>query len=243
MAKKELAVRAKRAATLTSHELDEIWTFYRQFVERPKEPFQAGIRGTDDVFIGRENEGAPIRAFAAAKVLEVEWGGQTHGVLYNAWSAIDPSFRGGNIIQRAGMRMFLDYRLRHPFRPVYFAMMSSTYKSYLLMTRNFAECFPHRESTFRERERSICNIALRRIAGDDWDPDAGVVRRHGALRYKEGVVADDGDHGDPDVAFYAKMNPGQHEGDSLACIAPLTTSNWARMGVKAARRAWTKRAR
>ena len=229
-------VRRHTSASLTESELEEIWDFYRQFVRRPKGPFLEAVRATDCVFVGRERNGGRVRSFAAAKVVEVEWGGRRHGVLYNAWSAIDPAFRGGAIIQRAGLETFLAYRRRHPFRPVYFAMTSSTYKSYLLMTRNFAECWPHRLRKMPERERAILDATVRTITSTGWDPERGVLQRHGALRYTEGVVTDDGDQGDPDVAFYASVNPEQHEGDSLACIAPLTTSNWMHMGMKAVRR-------
>jgi hypothetical protein len=182
-----------------------------------------------------------VRAFAAAKALDVEWEGCSYGVLYNAWSAIEPGFRGGNLIQRAGLATFLHYRRRHPLRPAYFVMMSSTYKSYLLMTRNFALCWPHRLRETPARERGVLDITMRQIAGADWDPVAGAVHRRGALRYSEGVVADDGDQGDADVAFYARMNPLQHEGDSLACIAPLTVLNWTHMGIKALKRAVGRR--
>lgn len=32
------------------------------------------------------------------------------------------------------------------------------------------------------------DVAMRQIAGSDWDPAAGVVRRYGTLRYLEGVA-------------------------------------------------------
>jgi hypothetical protein len=230
-----LTMRSVPAQALTDHELEEIWALYSRFVERPKAPFLEGVRRTDDVFVGRDAHGA-LRAFAAAKALDVEWRGVTYGVLIAAWGGIDPAFRGGHIIQLAGFATYLKYKRRHPLRPTYFAMMSSTYKSYLLLTRNFTEYWPNRRAATPERERALLDVVMRRIGGSDWDPAAGVVRRYGALRYLEGVVADERDQGDPDVAFYGTRNPRQSEGDSLACLAPLSLKNWIFMAWRGALR-------
>jgi len=219
--------------------VEEIWTFYGRFVDRPKAPFLEAVRQTDDVFLGRERGDGSVRAFVAARALEVDWRGRRYGILYGAYAGIDPTFRGGHVIQRAGLATFLKYRRRHPLRPAYFLMMSSTYKSYLLMARNLAVFWPSRHRPTPERERALVDLVMPQVAGRDWDPSTGVVRRHGMLRYLEGVVSDDGDQGDPDVAFYGAMNPLQHEGDSLACIAPLGVKNWSVMACRAARRTWS----
>lgn len=240
---RDLDVERRVSSTLTPAELEEIWELYGKFVQRPKAPFLEAVRATDTVFIGRQKGSGRMRAFAAAQVVEVDVNGRRHGVLYNSWSGIDPAFRGGHLIQRAGLELFLEYRLRNPLRPTYFAMTSSTYKSYLLMTRNFEECWPHRGGPMPDQERAILDATVRRVGSAGWDAEAGLVRRHGKLRYTEGVVIDDGEQRDPDIAFYAQMNPLQHEGDSLACIAPLSMKNWMGMGLKALRRTWTRRSR
>ena len=70
------------------------------------------------------------------------------------------------------------------------------------------------------------NEVMRILEADDWDPDRGTLKRNGALRYREGVVADEKSVlNDPDIRFYAACNPGQVEGDSLACLCPLTARN------------------
>jgi hypothetical protein len=117
-------------------------------------------------------------------------------------------------------------------------MMASTYKSYVLMAHNFAEYWPNRRGPTPARERALLDVAMRQLGGSDWDPQAGVVRRYGTLRYLEGVIGDDDDRGDPDVAFYGALNSRQPEGDSLACLAPLSAKNWGFMAWRAVRRTW-----
>jgi hypothetical protein len=236
-----LTLRVVPAARLGDDELEEIWRFYSRFVDRPKTPFIEGVRRTGDVFLGRERGGGPLRAFAAASAMDVTFAGATCGVMYGAWAAIDPAFRGGQLLQWAGLVTWLKYRRRHPLRRTYFVIMASTYTSYLLLTRNFAEYWPRRQAPTPPLERALLDTVMRRVAGSDWDAEAGVVRRYGRLRYREGVVADDGDQGDPEVAYYAARNPGQREGDSLACVAPLSLRNWRTVAWRAVARSTRRR--
>ena len=48
---------------------------------------------------------------------------------------------------------------------------------------------------------------------------------------------------DPDVAFYARLNPHQAQGDGLMCLCPLSPGNWAACLVRAVRRAMRRQAR
>ena len=90
MGQAALTMRSVPAQGLTDGELEEIWTLYSRFVDRPKAPFLEGVRRTDDVFVGRDADGA-LRAFAAAKALDVDWQGLTYGVIIAAWGGVDPA--------------------------------------------------------------------------------------------------------------------------------------------------------
>ena len=238
-----LVTRVVSGPSLNDDTLEEIWAFYRRFVDRSKAPFLDGVRRTEKVVLGREGHGGPLRAFVAVSMLDLRHGGATYGVMHGAWAAIDPAFRGGHLLHWVGLATFLNYKSRHPLRRTYVAIMASTYKSYLLMARNLAEFWPNRHAPTPAREADLLDTTMRRIASADWDREAGVVRRYGQLRYREGVVADEGDQGDPDVVFYAARNARQPEGDSLACLAPLSFKNWSFVASRAVRRTGQRLAR
>ena len=65
------------------------------------------------------------------------------------------------------------------------------------------------------------------LGKEGWDPLTGVVRRHGALRYREGIARSDLQFTNLHIRFYAGLNPRQEEGDSLACLCPLSVRNFA----------------
>jgi hypothetical protein len=200
-------------------------------VERDRRAFEDKLARTHEVFLGHVDTGELV-AFGAVDTFEREIEGRTHGILCTHWAALDPRVRGCNVIHRAGLRYILRYRFRNPLRPLYWMFTASTFQSYLLLVRNFETFWPRPGAAFPARERALVDAVMRE-SDPGWDPDAGVLRRRGASRYREGVVDDDArllGHPvvGPAVTFYREKNPGQVEGDSLLCLCPLSAANcWA----------------
>jgi len=221
---------------LTPAQIEEVWLFLSRFVKRSRPAFEAALPSVQDVVLFRDGAGA-LRGFVGNKLLDVVWQGRSHVIFFTAWTWIDPAARGHNLLQGLGLKMYLRTRIRHPWARVYWMMFSSTYKSYLLLPRNFVEFWPRRGAEWPERERELVRVVMEQDADPDWDPQAGVVRRRGASRYREGVVADEPEAlQDPDVRFYAERNPGQDQGDTLIALCPLSARNLWSMVSKAVRR-------
>ncbi|HUF91889.1 MAG TPA: hypothetical protein VMR23_05890 [Candidatus Limnocylindria bacterium] len=66
-------------------------------------------------------------------------------MIYPGNTMFEPDVRGGNLVQRIGLRCFLRVRARHPWRPVFLFYDTDSYKSYLMLPRNFAEFWPRRD--------------------------------------------------------------------------------------------------
>jgi hypothetical protein len=213
-------------AELTPRERDRLWFFFRRFVRRDRDAFEAKLLTCDEVFLGTGADGELV-AFGAVDVLETTVCGVRQGVLMTRWAALDPSARGQNVIQRVGLRCFLRFRARHPLTPAYWMFGASTFKSYLLLARNCGRFWPRRDVAWPERELAIVRDVMARQSDGGWDPEHGVVRRFGVSRYAEGVIDDEpAALRDPDVRFYREKNPGQVDGDTLLCICPLDAANW-----------------
>lgn len=215
-------------ATLTDKEAQEICTFYRRFSERDGARFIEQLRLQPEIFLYRDHEGI-LRVFGCVEVIDMEHDGQTFGLLYTKWTAVDPAFRGRQLTHLQGLRALLRYRLRHPLTPAYWYVWTSSYKSYLVLARNFVDRWPHRDQPWPALEAALLKKALQHHGVTDYDPATGLIRRDGSTRYVDHV----GDHhapaGDPDVAFYAAINPNQAGGDTVACLARLDTRNALRL--------------
>ncbi len=221
----KLTVQRVSRRRLSPDQIEATWQCYRRFVDCPRESFVETLLQADDVYLCHTETGH-VAGFEAIKAMTVAGAGHRSIVIYTLYADLDPRFRGTNILQKIGIFRFLSLRLRHPLTPIYWMFTASTYTSYLLLPKNLVRYWPRPGNPMPASALAIIDEVMRAMGADDWDPDAGVLKRVGALRYREGVVADDASVvDDPDVRFYAQLNPGQAMGDSLVCLCPLSVLN------------------
>ena len=214
------------ADQLTERQLDELWRCYSEYVDGNRERFINNVKNSDEVLIFRDEKYRRIRGLKVNKILALRWNNRPITVVYTAYADLDPKYRGANILQRLLFLKYISLRIRHPFKRLFWMSTASTYTSYLLYPRNFVDFWPRRDRATPVSALILMNDVMRKLGAEGWNPKTAVLKRHGCQRYREGVVKDDPRVlKDPDIRFYARMNPGQHLGDSLACICPLTLRN------------------
>ena len=214
------------SADLTAAARAELFEFCDRFSSRHRHRFEAQLEKDDSVFLVRARSTRHLVGFGTLSVIDVEHEGQRAIIIYVGWTMISPEYRKHGITQRLGFKTFLKQRLKHPLRDIYWMITSSTLNSYLVVVRNFRDCYPRADRQWPPRERAYVEQVLSRL-GSSWDPQTGVVERGGVSFYREGRV-DQGevDASDVDIAYYMQANPGQAEGDSLVCLAPLSLKNF-----------------
>jgi hypothetical protein len=160
--------------------------------------------------------------------------GRPIAVISTAHVLIRENWRGRNLVQRLGFRCFLATRLRYPLRPIYWFFDTFSYKSYLLLPRNFVEYWPRHDRPTPEPCAALIDQLAAAAYGPAWRPERGIVVRSGQkrLRASAAPVPEAGAGGD-DLEFFARANPGHAEGDMLACLCPLSLRNWLSLAAKA----------
>lgn len=227
--------------SLDAAERDELWTFISRFADYDRTTWEHRLLTCEEIFLGRDRRGT-LQAFGAINVLLTTWQGRTHGLLFTSVTAVDPAYRGSNLYQWVGLRCLLRFRLRHPLMPLYWFFWAGNYKSYLLMARNCLTYWPHPDQPWPARERHLVGQAMDRLVGDGWDRERVVLLRYN--RFKEGHVAREVPGAtDPDIRFFASLNPEQHLGDALVCLAPMSWQNWLSAIVRMVGRAWRRHCR
>ncbi len=179
----------------------------------------------DEVFL--VSRAGALAGFGGVRVFHPEWQGRRHCLIATGRVCLTPELRGRNVIHQVGLRYYLRERRAHPRWPIYWLFAASSYRSYLVMARNFREYWPRPNATLPERER-----ALLASVADLLDPPSGDPARadhpYSDLVYRDGDVAIDPEAlRDPDVAYYASINPDPAHGGFVVALAPLTVSNWA----------------
>ncbi len=223
------------AAALNEEDWQELWELNRRFfdVERwyaETELFRRELIATFRVK-------GQLVGMACIDILPVRFRGRSIAVILTTHVLLREEWRGRNLIQRLGWRTWLRTKLRYPFRPIYWFFDTYSYKSYLLLPRNFVTYWPRRDAPTPETERALVDQLAIQNYGGGWRPRRGLVLRSGRERLRETTAPlTEAELADPDIRFFAETNPGHAEGDMLLCLCPLTLQNWISVGRKALER-------
>jgi hypothetical protein len=220
---------------LSSAMWDEVWTLTAEFYDVERTYAEAELRRRHSLAMFRMN--GALLGVASIDIYPARFRGRGIAVISTSHVLLRENWRGRNLIQRLGLRSFLATRLRYPLRPIYWFFETHSYKSYLLLPRNFVSYWPRHDAPTPEPSSALIDQLAAATYGPAWRPARGIVVRSGQkrLRATAAPLAPD-NRQDPDIEFFAHANPGHAEGDMLVCLCPLTVRNWLSLARKARQR-------
>jgi hypothetical protein len=222
-------------ADVTPRQWDDIWTLTEEFYDVERAYAEAELRQRQRIAMFHMNDS--LLGMAAIDVYPAEFRGQNLVVISNAHVLIREAWRGRNLLQKLGARVFLATRLRYPLRPLDWFFDTFSNKSYRLLPRNFRQFWPRHEEPTPEPRAALIDQLATQTYGAAWHPERGVVVRSGQKRLRTTAAPLVLGAGvDPALEFFARANPGHPDGDMLICLCPLTLSNWLSVARKALQR-------
>ena len=220
---------------LTPAQWNDIWVLTQEFFDVERDHAEAELRKRQRIALFHMNDA--LLGMACIDVFEERFRGRRVTAIATGHVLIRENWRGRNLLQKLGWRTFLGERLRHPLRPIYWFFDTFSYKSYLLLPRNFRTFWPRYDQPTPEGEAALMDSLANHVYGPAWRPERGIVVRSGQKRMRETtaplILARDSD---PNLEFFAKANSGHAEGDMLVCLCPLSFSNWHMLARKAFQR-------
>jgi len=124
---------------------------------------------------------------------------------------------------------FLTYlfflKLRNFRMPVYWFLISKGYRTYLLMAKNFPECYPVENKATPKFEKSLMDAFYGSHWKEAYQPERGVISFVGdTCRLKEDVAPITRQMREkmPAIQFFERANPEWAKGEELACIAKMS---------------------
>jgi hypothetical protein len=220
---------------------NEIWSLTAAFFDTDRAYAESKLKEHQLIALFRTNEGALI-GMASMDVYPVLFQGRRLAIIYTVHVLLYEEYRGHNLIQRLGLRVFLKTRLKFPFRSIYWFFDTYSYKGYLLLPHNFWKFWPHPKLKMPERERALMDHLALRTYGSAWRPERGIVLRSDKKRMKSDVARLNLNIPlTPELKFFSQANLNHAEGDMLVCLCPLTIANWISVGIRAFQRIWRRR--
>ncbi len=193
--------------------------FSRYYRDVAFETFSSDLSEKDVVWVFAQR-GAVV-GFTTLLVRESE----REALLYSGDTVLERELWGSKLLQRAFLREIVRVKLRRPWRPAYWLLMSKGERTYLMMRRNFPVSYPRAGATAPSRLARVMDAFYAQKFGAAYDPERGLVRfgeRRGAVREEHlAAQAAQREGGDAEAAFFLKRNPEHADGVELACIAEL----------------------
>jgi hypothetical protein len=224
-------------AAITSQAWDEIWELTQAFYDTERGYAEEKLRAHQRTALFRSRGDLALVGMASLDVYPVVFEGRRLAVIYTSHVVLRERYRGHNLIQRLGLRSFLGARAHWPLRPIYWFFDTFSYKSYLLLPRNFREFWPRHDRATPAWEQGLMNHLAARTYGAAWQPERGIVMRSGRKRLRAEVAPlEEKLVRSREIEFFHRANPGHADGDMLVCLCPLSTANWLSVGVRAFQR-------
>ncbi|MEK2647114.1 hypothetical protein [Bdellovibrio sp. BCCA] len=158
--------------------------------------------------------------FSTILIRELPEGGR---VIYSGDTVVDSDYWGSRTLQSAFTRVLFLTRLRHPFAPLYWMLISKGFKTYMLMRRNFPRSYPSLEGAIPADLASVKHTFYNGKFSGYYKSETSLIDFGKSLgRVKDQMaVPTTRDLSSADVRYFLEKNPRYHEGVELACIADI----------------------
>jgi hypothetical protein len=213
----------------------EMFLLFRQYyADVSFERFAADLREKNSVIMlwDRSAEPAPyLFGFSTILLRELPDGGRT---IYSGDTVVDRDYWGSRTLQSAFSRVLLLARLRYPFSPLYWMLISKGFKTYMLMRRNFPCSYPSRAGIADAEIAKVKDEFYQNKFGACYNSQTSIIDFGTSMgRVKDQIaVPTEKDRANSDVQFFLENNPRFHEGVELACIANIRWSDIAHIMFK-----------
>ncbi|MCI0490637.1 MAG: hypothetical protein L0229_28935 [Blastocatellia bacterium] len=190
-----------------------------------EQQFLSDLSKKDSVILLRDNRSDTIQGFSTLMKVRIEIDGRSLRAVFSGDTVIEKDYWGSRALGIAFLRYMFIEKLKSPFSPLYWLLITKGYKTYLMMANNFAEHYPRFERETPACVKRILDAFYSTLYGDCYDPETGRIERAGdATHLRPGIAAISNALTDsnPRIAFFQRANPGWQNGAELACIARMT---------------------
>lgn len=178
-----------------------------------------------DAVILLKDRSRVIQGFSTLVSVRVKLDGRQIRAIFSGDTVVDKKYWGQRALGKAFLRYLFLEKLKSPFDPLYWLLISKGYKTYLMMANNFSEHYPRFERPTPARAGRMLDAFYSTLYPEHYDPKTGLIEsRTEACRLKSGVAGIPASllKSNPKVAFFEQRNPRWAQGAELACLARMT---------------------
>lgn len=217
-----LTTRYQKVNTLSVVDITRMHALFEaNYAYSPLSTFINDLEKKDGAFVVRHKTTQQIVGFSTLGIYTFELGGKKAKGLFSGDTIIDRNYWGSRSLQNAfAFKLFWE-ALKSPLTPQYWLLISKGYKTYLLLAKNFPDCFPKRGGSSPELKDLVTEYCEAMFPGKldrdsmllDFGDKANCLKDHVA------AITPEMRANEPDIAFFEQRNPSWQRGTELPCIA------------------------
>jgi hypothetical protein len=221
-----LSAKVVRVADLSNTDRERMFRLMTSYYDSVDEAqFVADLSKKDSIILLRDTSNDMICGFSTLVTVNANMAGRKARAVFSGDTVIDKAYWGQRALGKAFLRYLLIEKLKRPFEPLYWLLITKGYKTYLMMANNFAEYYPRFDKSTPVEIKKVMDAFYTTLYAESYDLKTGLIELTGNANYlKSGVagISEELIESNPRVAFFQKANPQWHRGVELACIARMT---------------------
>lgn len=219
------------AATLNANEREQMFLLLADYFDGvTRGRFEADLAEKEAVILLRD-AAETIKGFTTMLRLHAVVAGEPVAAFFSGDTIVARECWGEMELPGLWARHVFALRAAMPERQVFWFLICSGYKTYRFLPVFFREFHPTVRAPMPAFERQVLDTFGRLKFGAQYRE--GIIRFEHPTPLRAGVAEVAPRLGNPDVAFYARQNPGHANGDELACLCRLELDNLTRAGRRA----------
>ncbi|WP_131480126.1 hypothetical protein [Marinobacter halodurans] len=211
--------------------------FRQYYAYTDMDSFIRDLNGKHGAILIRTRGENRVVGFSTIVSLDMAIGRMRARGVFSGDTIIEREYWGTRTLQIAFFLYVLKEKLRKPFRPLFWLLISKGYKTFLLLANNFHQYYPHPDGDCPELAPVVRHYCERLFPGH-YDPDTGVLDfGENAQHLKEDVasITPELRQQVPKVRFFEERNPTWRRGTELPCVGEITLKTLMGFVLKAGR--------
>lgn len=202
-----------------------------------RERFEHDLAEKQHIILLYDSATYALKGFSTVLVRDIVTPSGSATVVFSGDTVIDRGYWGQKQLQLAFARLLVTLKLRAPWRPLYWFLVSKGYRTYLLLANSFPLSVPRVGASDDATLRSVLDDLAAERFGDQYNRARGVVRYATPHeRVREGVApVTTAALRNAHVRFFVERNREHADGVELACLADVRLGDLARAVARIAR--------
>ncbi len=194
--------------------------FCRYYENTSMDQFLSDLSKKNGAFVIRRKADDAIVGFSSLGVYKMEVDGKKVRGIFSGDTILEKEYWGHRAMNAAFVKRVVWEALKDPFTPQYWFLISKGYKTFLLLTRNFPDYYPHPQRE-NDHMKHIVESYCRQLFPGYLDPAKMVLDfGEGYNCLKNHVTPISAElRKEADIAFFEQCNPEWERGCELPCVA------------------------